>query len=162
MLVGDPDQLTSIEAGAVLGDIVGGRGRDGVVALDHVFRFGAGIGDARVRDPRAASADEVLAVAARRAGRRDAGSTWTSPSRTRWTRSAPVRDGARWRPSRAVIAAAAGRGRRGRAGGARRVPGPVRAPARLATAWRSGRRGSRRGWRASSTAGAGTRGGRCW
>ena len=44
ILVGDPDQLSSIEAGAVLSDIVE-AGRDGVVALDHVFRFGAGIGD---------------------------------------------------------------------------------------------------------------------
>ena len=44
ILVGDPDQLSSIEAGAVLSDIVE-AGREGVVALDHVFRFGAGIGD---------------------------------------------------------------------------------------------------------------------
>jgi len=44
ILVGDPDQLSSIEAGAVLSDIVEAGG-EGVVALDHVFRFGAGIGD---------------------------------------------------------------------------------------------------------------------
>jgi exodeoxyribonuclease V alpha subunit len=42
ILVGDPDQLASIEAGAVLGDIVAASG-DGVVTLDHVYRFGAGI-----------------------------------------------------------------------------------------------------------------------
>jgi exodeoxyribonuclease V alpha subunit len=42
ILVGDPDQLASIEAGAVLGDIVA-AGHDGVVTLDHVYRFGAGI-----------------------------------------------------------------------------------------------------------------------
>src|SRR5918999_2485942 len=42
VLVGDPGQLSSIEAGAVLGDIVGG-GREGIVVLDRVHRFGAGI-----------------------------------------------------------------------------------------------------------------------
>src|SRR5437762_13164297 len=76
VLVGDPGQLTSIEAGAVLGDIVGPAGEglrmrprsrqrlavvtgqaieaaepapgvaigDGIVVLDRVHRFGAGIG----------------------------------------------------------------------------------------------------------------------
>jgi exodeoxyribonuclease V alpha subunit len=43
ILVGDPDQLASIEAGAVLGDIVG-AGHDGVVELDFVYRFGERIG----------------------------------------------------------------------------------------------------------------------
>jgi exodeoxyribonuclease V alpha subunit len=57
ILVGDPGQLASIEAGAVLGDIVGvGGDRDGVsgarrlshpsheiVVLDRVHRFGGGI-----------------------------------------------------------------------------------------------------------------------
>ncbi len=42
VLVGDPGQLTSIEAGAVLGDIVRAGG-DGVVVLSHVYRYGAGI-----------------------------------------------------------------------------------------------------------------------
>jgi exodeoxyribonuclease V alpha subunit len=42
VLVGDPGQLTSIEAGAVLGDIVRAGG-DGVVVLEHVYRYGAGI-----------------------------------------------------------------------------------------------------------------------
>ncbi len=42
ILVGDPGQLASIEAGAVLGDIAR-PGRPGVVVLDHVYRFGAGI-----------------------------------------------------------------------------------------------------------------------
>src|SRR5690348_18163504 len=41
VLVGDPDQLTSIEAGVVLADIVAvGRG---VVMLEHGHRFGGGI-----------------------------------------------------------------------------------------------------------------------
>jgi exodeoxyribonuclease V alpha subunit len=51
ILVGDPDQLTSIEAGAVLGDIVGSgaSANDGIVVLDRVHRFGgriAGVAEA--------------------------------------------------------------------------------------------------------------------
>lgn len=47
ILVGDPGQLASIEAGAVLGDIVGRAnetaGRPGIVILDRVHRYGGGI-----------------------------------------------------------------------------------------------------------------------
>jgi exodeoxyribonuclease V alpha subunit len=46
ILVGDPGQLTSIEAGVVLSDIVAGAGGDvaaGIVVLDRVHRFGGGI-----------------------------------------------------------------------------------------------------------------------
>lgn len=46
ILVGDPGQLASIEAGAVLGDIVGpapGGAGSGIVVLDRVHRFGGGI-----------------------------------------------------------------------------------------------------------------------
>jgi exodeoxyribonuclease V alpha subunit len=46
ILVGDPGQLASIEAGAVLGDIVGAAGRPPgpeIVVLDRVHRFGGGI-----------------------------------------------------------------------------------------------------------------------
>ena len=43
ILVGDPGQLTSIEAGVVLGDIVGSGTRPGIVVLKHVHRFGGGI-----------------------------------------------------------------------------------------------------------------------
>ena len=54
ILVGDPDQLSSIEAGAVLGDIVGPTMSDGerngraalagsVIVLDRLHRFGGGI-----------------------------------------------------------------------------------------------------------------------
>ena len=42
VLVGDPNQLTSIEAGAVLGDIVGSP-LPGIVVLRHVHRYGGGI-----------------------------------------------------------------------------------------------------------------------
>ena len=55
VLVGDPQQLVSVEAGAVLGDIVGegpdGRDdsatspiADGIVVLRHVHRFSGGVG----------------------------------------------------------------------------------------------------------------------
>ena len=46
ILVGDPGQLTSIEAGAVLGDIVPDgpvTSDSAIVVLDHVHRFGGGI-----------------------------------------------------------------------------------------------------------------------
>jgi exodeoxyribonuclease V alpha subunit len=62
VLVGDPGQLTSIEAGAVLGDIVGPAGAaeaDGIVVLDRVHRYGAAI--ARVADAiRAGDPDATL------------------------------------------------------------------------------------------------------
>ena len=61
ILVGDPGQLTSIEAGAVLGDIVGPATGEGIVVLDRVHRFGGGI--ARLADAiRAGDADEVIAI----------------------------------------------------------------------------------------------------
>jgi exodeoxyribonuclease V alpha subunit len=60
VLVGDPGQLTSIEAGAVLGDIVGAGG-DGVVVLQHVYRFGAGI-DALADAIRTGDGDAVMAA----------------------------------------------------------------------------------------------------
>jgi len=48
ILVGDPDQLASVEAGAVLADLVAGladRDSGVVAALRTTHRFGAGIGD---------------------------------------------------------------------------------------------------------------------
>jgi exodeoxyribonuclease V alpha subunit len=62
ILVGDPNQLSSIEAGAVLSDIVEAGG-DGIVELDHVFRFGEGIGEL-ASAIRRGEADEVLDVLA--------------------------------------------------------------------------------------------------
>ena len=56
VLVGDPGQLTSIEAGAVLGDIVGAARGPAVAVLEHVYRYGAGIDALRDGDPRAATA----------------------------------------------------------------------------------------------------------
>jgi exodeoxyribonuclease V alpha subunit len=65
ILVGDPGQLASIEAGAVLGDIVGparaDAARPGIVVLDRVHRYGGGI--ARLADAiRRGDADAVLEV----------------------------------------------------------------------------------------------------
>ncbi len=70
VLVGDPGQLTSIEAGAVLGDIVGARG-PAVAVLEHVYRYGAGI-DALASAIRADDGDK--AIAALTAGHEDV--TW--------------------------------------------------------------------------------------
>jgi len=43
ILVGDPGQLASIEAGVVLGDIVGPGEGPGIVVLERVHRYGGGI-----------------------------------------------------------------------------------------------------------------------
>jgi exodeoxyribonuclease V alpha subunit len=45
VLVGDPGQLASVEAGAVLGDIVGPDPGHAVVTLRRPYRYGAGIGE---------------------------------------------------------------------------------------------------------------------
>jgi len=61
ILVGDPGQLTSIEAGAVLGDIVGpdASAAGGIVVLDRVHRYGGSI--ARVAEAiRRGDADAVV------------------------------------------------------------------------------------------------------
>jgi exodeoxyribonuclease V alpha subunit len=65
VLVGDPDQLSSIEAGAVLGDIVGDGTADGVVVLGHEYRYGPGIGGlaAAIRDGDPDRTIEVLRAA---------------------------------------------------------------------------------------------------
>jgi len=61
VLVGDPGQLTSIEAGAVLGDIVGPATGKGIVVLDRVHRFGGAI--ALLADAiRRGDPDEVISV----------------------------------------------------------------------------------------------------
>lgn len=63
LLVGDPDQLASVEAGAVLADLVEGLGCERVAALRTSHRFGEAIGAlaAAVRDGDADRALEVLA-----------------------------------------------------------------------------------------------------
>jgi len=85
VLVGDPDQLASVEAGAVLGDLARAPGRaepaldaalrsldlrpsdlaggvvNGVVTLEHVWRFGAAIAEL-ARAVQAGDADTALAL----------------------------------------------------------------------------------------------------
>ncbi|WGL52388.1 exodeoxyribonuclease V subunit alpha [Nocardioides sp. BP30] len=64
ILVGDPDQLASVEAGAVLADLATGlaeRGSGAVVGLRTTHRFGEGIGDL-AQALRDGDADRVLAL----------------------------------------------------------------------------------------------------
>ncbi len=64
ILVGDPDQLASVEAGAVLSDLVGGlaaRAPGTVAALRTSHRYGRSIG-ALAQAVRAGDAEEVLAL----------------------------------------------------------------------------------------------------
>ncbi|WP_077742305.1 exodeoxyribonuclease V subunit alpha [Mycolicibacterium boenickei] len=64
LLVGDPDQLASVEAGAVLADLVEGLGSRGVAALQTSHRFGESIGAlaSAIRAGDASGAVEVLAA----------------------------------------------------------------------------------------------------
>jgi exodeoxyribonuclease V alpha subunit len=84
VLVGDPAQLSSIEAGAVLGDIVGPASGEGIVVLERVHRYGAGIDElaTAIRAGDAAAALQVLEAAPE-------GVTWL-----RHGELAPVREGA--------------------------------------------------------------------
>jgi exodeoxyribonuclease V alpha subunit len=80
VLVGDPDQLASVEAGAVLGDLARAPGRpepalgtalrtlgmaddvvNGVVTLEHVWRFGGAIAEF-ARAVQAGDADSAVAL----------------------------------------------------------------------------------------------------
>lgn len=61
VLVGDPDQLTSIEAGSVLADIVGGGENPGIITLQRVHRFGGAIA-ALAAAIRAGDADGVIEI----------------------------------------------------------------------------------------------------
>ena len=61
ILVGDPDQLASVEAGAVLADLVDGLGEEKVAALKTSHRFGEAIGEL-ASAIRAAEADRAIEV----------------------------------------------------------------------------------------------------
>jgi exodeoxyribonuclease V alpha subunit len=105
VLVGDPGQLTSIEAGAVLGDIVGAGG-PGVAVLERVYRYGAGI-DALASAVREGDGD--AAIAALRAGHADV--SWIEvdagdPAAV--SALAAVRDGALASARKVIAAARAG------------------------------------------------------
>jgi exodeoxyribonuclease V alpha subunit len=112
VLVGDPGQLASIEAGAVLGDIVGPAGdgaagappiAEGIVVLDRVHRFGGGIADL-ARAIHAGDADAAMELL--KSPPEDV--TWIeADTREEGALSSlgPVRDSA-LKPARAVIEAA--------------------------------------------------------
>jgi exodeoxyribonuclease V alpha subunit len=113
VLVGDPGQLASIEAGAVLGDIVGpaadGKAPDatigaGIVVLNRVHRFGGGI--ARLASAiRVGDADAVMDLL----GDPPEGISWIDADladEAALPLLGPVRDGA-LAPARAVMRAAA-------------------------------------------------------
>ena len=77
VLVGDPDQLASVEAGAVLADLVGGlapRWPDAVAELRTTHRYGASIG-ALAEALRDGDADAVVELL--RSG--DPATTWVDP-----------------------------------------------------------------------------------
>ncbi len=61
ILVGDPDQLASVEAGAVLADLVDGLGETKVAALTTSHRFGESIGKLATAI-RVGDADQVIEV----------------------------------------------------------------------------------------------------
>jgi exodeoxyribonuclease V alpha subunit len=105
VLVGDPDQLASVEAGSVLGDLVraGDAGAAAVVRLEGVHRYGAAI--AAVADAvRRGDADALLAALADGAD----GVSWIAADPAEAAASgalAPVRDRVR-AAGRAVAQAA--------------------------------------------------------
>ena len=177
VLVGDPGQLASIEAGAVLGDIVGPR----------LTRTAADAGARRSGDAGSScsSRGPPLRRRDRRAGRGDPRAATPTPcssccapdaddvgwhrrrrGRARTPRrSAAVRDARAWPRPGDVVDGRPRRRRRGRAGRARRVPAAVRPPARpdgVAT-WTA----AIEGWLAAALerlrppASAGTSAGRC-
>ncbi len=99
ILVGDPGQLASIEAGAVLGDIVR-PGEPGIVVLERVHRFGEGI--AMLADAvRHGDPDAVIAVLEQA----PQGVTWLPVDVAATSDLAPVRERA-VAGARAVIEAA--------------------------------------------------------
>ncbi|HTE58883.1 MAG TPA: exodeoxyribonuclease V subunit alpha, partial [Solirubrobacteraceae bacterium] len=109
VLVGDPGQLTSIEAGAVLGDIVGPAADatsagGGIVILDRVHRYGGAI--ARVAESiRRGDADAVIEALDE--------VTWiTSDAAASEDALAPIHDAAVASARAVMEAAAAGAGER--------------------------------------------------
>src|SRR4051795_1363614 len=102
ILVGDPGQLASIEAGAVLGDIVR-PGEPGIVVLERVHRFGEGI--AMLADAvRRGDSDAVIAVLEQA----PPGVTWLPVDVAATSDLAPVRERAVEAASTVIEAAGAG------------------------------------------------------
>ena len=182
VLVGDPDQLASVEAGAVLGDLVGRLPvegavvpegladetpddlRNGVVRLTHRFRYGDAIGDLadavrdgeveRVLDRLREGGDHIEFVeTASVEGLRPTGPGSVAQRGCR--RSEP---GVRRRR---------GGGHHARPGRARHATGCCARTAAARTAWPAGRPRSSAGSRPRMTSairrrGSGTSAGRCW
>ena len=146
ILVGDPGQLTSIEAGAVLGDIAAAGG-DAIVVLDEVYRYDEGIGRlaAAIRE---GDADATVAALA--------GVTWIDDLEASLE---PVRERARGHRPRGHRRGRARRRRRG-AGRAAAASGCCARTAAARTASAAGRPGSRSG--PAPAAATGTSAGRCW
>ena len=181
MLVGDPDQLASVEAGAVLGDLARAPGRpephldvalaalglptgvvNGVVTLDHVWRFRGAVA-AFARAVQAGDADAALTLL--RGGTDDLEFVETDSAAAPPAVRADVVDGRdrarRCRPAHATL-----RRRWPRWSGTGCCAGTAGAP----TGWRGGAARSSGGWprrwnqpctrRPSTT--SGTRAARCW
>ena len=158
LLVGDPDQLASVDAGAVLADLVDGLGAGAgspVVALQTSHRFGESIGAlaSAIRDGDADAAIEVL-----RAG----------GDHIEWIDDEdPTADAAQSASAAGACAAPGGRPRRRRARRWRRSTSngccartdADRTGCSTGTARSSAGSPSRRASRSGRT---GTRGGRCW
>ncbi len=108
VLVGDPDQLSSVEAGAVLADLVAGLepvDDSPVVSLRKTHRYGKNIG-ALAAALRAEDGDAVMAVL--QAGGPTTSSSSTPATMPRWTSSAPASSTS---PPRCGCAADADRGK---------------------------------------------------
>jgi exodeoxyribonuclease V alpha subunit len=76
ILVGDPGQLTSIEAGAVLGDIVSAS--EGITRLERVHRFGGAIANVAEAIRRGDGDATIEALAGVRGNRGRSTVTWTT------------------------------------------------------------------------------------
>ena len=158
LLVGDPDQLASVEAGAVLADLVeglGARADQRIAALRTSHRFGESIG-ALAEAVRAGDADEAVALL-------EAGGEHVEFVSDRRPGHAPARAAgpARARPG---PRRRAGRRRRG-AGGARPAAAavcPPRGTPRRTPLEPAGRALARPRRPASRSGRRGTPAGRCW
>ena len=99
VLVGDPGQLASIEAGVVLADIVWRPATAGVVVLEHVHRYGEGI--ARLAEAIRRGDGDATVAALRAAPGRDhvAADRMCTRPRPAWSWSATGRSrrDSRWR-----------------------------------------------------------------
>ena len=90
VLVGDPDQLSSVEAGAVLADIARAPGAADARLTPALAELGAAVADERSASPRRGAATADLAVR-RRHRRRSPGRSGRPIPTLRWRCCAPAR-----------------------------------------------------------------------